>query len=131
VTTFRTVLRSVAGHMRDTCAPRLLVVRQSELSWNWQFDRHERKDLLSTAMDAGSLSLSILDDAPQPEMCPYAPSRPRIPLMSSAPAALPTHETDVAPWHLTGLATAGPASTEASRAPAREAGKTDEAFERN
>jgi hypothetical protein len=51
---------------------------------------------------------------------PYAPSRPRIPLVSSAPAALPTHETDVAPWRLTGFATAGPGATESSRAPARE-----------
>jgi hypothetical protein len=104
--------------MRDTFAPRLLVVRQSELSWNSAIRPARAKDLVSYGnwmpvfYRSSTMHLSR-------RLCPYAPSRPRIPFVSSAPAALPTHETDVAPWRLTGFATAEPGSTEASRAPAR------------
>jgi hypothetical protein len=70
-------------------------------------------------LDAGFLS--ILDDASQPEIVPVRAFASRIPFVSSPPAALPTHKTDVAPWRLTGFATAEPGSTEASRTPARAA----------
>src|SRR4029450_796716 len=93
---------------------------QSELSCNSAIRPARAKDLVSYGNWMPAFYRSSMMHLSR-RLCPYAPSRPRIPLVSSAPAALPTHETDVAPWRLTGFATAEPGSTEASRAQAPKA----------